>query len=170
MSSLATCPYGFVLNNGVCFSTCPPGTIELESNPSYCVSTVTCQTGTIPDVSGAACLKVAPIGITSLTGGSCTSGYTEWVAGDCYINCNAFFLENATQCNRKLLPRRTAEPWCTSWFSYVQNNTCELNVWSVIVVVVLSLLLLYLVFSWWKPNSLPAYFRGGGGKALVDDT
>ena len=125
---MAQCPHGYELNDGLCYSNCPVGTIVLDSNPDYCVATTPCQAGTIGDVTGTACTKVAPLGVQSLTSATCANGYTEWTAGTCYVNCNGFFLENATDCRRKLIPRRTTDPWCSSFLYTVQGSNCVLSI------------------------------------------
>lgn len=146
---MANCPYGYSLISGLCYSNCPVNTVELESNIDFCVGTQICQVGTLPDASGAACVKVPPIGITSLTGDTCDPGYTEWTQGLCYVNCNAFFLENATECRRKLFPRRTTEPWCNNWLYTVQNNNCVFN-WAAFLLLLfgifVALFVLYILF------------------------
>lgn len=146
---MAHCPYGYTLISGLCYSNCPANTIVLESNIDFCVGTQVCQTGTLADASGAACVKVPPVGVKAIVGDSCEAGYTEWTQGQCYINCNAFFLENATECRRKLYPRRVQDPWCTNWLYTVQNNNCVFN-WTAFLLFIFGLLLafflIYIIF------------------------
>jgi len=148
--------------DGLCFSACPPDTLPLTSNPEYCVTLTPCQAGTLEDATGTACVKVAPLGITSLTSFSCPTGYTQWTPAECYINCNAFFLENATECKRKLIARRTAEPWCSSFLYSVQGTSCALNVGALLLLLLGIFVCVFLFSILLTRTSTPMRFYGGG--------
>jgi hypothetical protein len=124
MSSL--CPSGYTFENGYCYSVCPAGTESIASYPEYCVSTVSCQVGTIPDATGLACTKAEPIGIVPKVT-TCASGFTEWTSGLCYVNCNSYFLENALDCRKRLYLRRSMEPSCSNFFHYIRGNRCAFD-------------------------------------------
>ena len=127
------CPAGYELVGTVCYSACPAGTEPSTSYDDACVSTIACPVGTVEDVTGMTCTKVPPTGIVE-TSGECATGYTEWVIGECYINCPPQFLENGTDCRKKIIVRRAAEPWCTSFFQTVVGSTCQTD-WVTIALV-----------------------------------
>lgn len=120
----AKCPSNYKLSNGQCYSPCPSGTSELSADEDLCVSTIACQAGTAADTTGLACLKTSPTGIVNKVGSSCSLGYTEWISNLCYINCNANFLENATECRRRVYLRKVTPAWCTSFFQKVHVSDC----------------------------------------------
>lgn len=136
----AICPSGYTLENGKCYTLCPNGTESSTMYPDYCISTVACQNGTIQDTTGLACTKVAPTGIIDKNT-NCPTGYTEWTTGSCYINCNSYFLENGPDCRKRLLFRRTTEPYCDNYFQYVLGNNCKFDYTRFLVCIVGALFL-----------------------------
>lgn len=148
--STPECPLGYSLVQSTCLSDCPNGTQVVQTEPQICVSTVPCQVGTTADVSGLACLKVAPIGVTSATGGSCTAGYTEWAEDTCYVNCTSYFLENGTDCRRRVVTRLSEDPWCNGVFIELSNGRCIVSWWKIgafAVGVLVLILVLYILLS-----------------------
>ena len=141
--SSVQCPQGQSPTNGVCYGTCPAGSQPGSSDPSICVSTVPCQVGTLNDISGLNCIKtdVVPKGDVP-----CAVGYTEWTQGQCYINCNVYFVESGTFCAKQLSARTASEGWCSSFFDHVQGSMCSLNVPFLIVFVLLCVLGIWLLF------------------------
>lgn len=137
------CQQGFSPTNGTCYGTCPAGSLAGSSDPSICVSTVPCQVGTTADLSGLTCNKTDVVAKGS---SPCATGYTEWTVGQCYINCNVYFVESGTFCAKKLSARLTSEAWCSSFFDQIQGNSCSLNTPFLIIFVLLCVLTLWLLF------------------------
>jgi hypothetical protein len=101
------CPHLYELRNGICYSLCPENYVPDPSYYEICVSILACPPGTVEDSNGLACTKVTPLGIVAKGESGCTSEYTEWLPNLCYINCPATFLENTTECRKKIYVRRT---------------------------------------------------------------
>jgi hypothetical protein len=136
----ARCPPSYKLSNGLCYSPCPTGTSELSADEDLCVSTIQCQAGTSADTTGLSCLKTSPSGIVTKVGSTCTAGFTEWTPNTCYINCNSSFLENATECRRRVSLRKVTNAWCTSFFQKVNVSDCVYD-YTRIYLVVFTILL-----------------------------
>jgi hypothetical protein len=140
----ARCPPSYKLSNGLCYSPCPTGTAELSADEDLCVSTIQCQAGTSADTTGLSCIKVAPTGIVTKVGSFCSTGYTEWTPNTCYLNCNANFLENATECRRRVTLRKVTNAWCTSFFQKVNVSDCVYDYTRIYLVVGTFLLACFL--------------------------
>lgn len=142
----AICPVGFTLSGRTCYSVCPSGTTAYDDYPEYCVSTLPCPIGTVEDLSGLACTKVEPVGVEPLVGSACETGYTEWTANTCYINCPQYFNENGLDCRKRAVLRRVANPTCQNWFYVVdQYGQCSMDGWYVLLAVVLAFLFIALL-------------------------
>ena len=46
----------------------------------------------------------------ALVGTTCDVGYTEWLDGSCFVNCNYLFIENGTTCIKKTYARDSVFP------------------------------------------------------------
>lgn len=144
------CPPLYTLTGTVCYSDCPAGTIVSGSYVDACVSTVPCPLGTVDDVTGMTCTKVPPIGIEEKSG-SCPTGYTEWVVDQCYIDCPPQFLENGTDCRKKIVVRRAADPWCSNFLYSVVGSECQVD-W-LVVFIVLGAIALFIWVVYMMSNS-----------------
>jgi hypothetical protein len=134
-----------VLTGTVCYSSCPPGTVVNASYDDACISTIACPLGTVQDVTGMTCTKVPPTGIIE-TSGACPTGYTEWVTDKCYIDCPPQFLENGTDCRKKIIVRQAVDPWCTSFFQTVVGSTCQTDWLTILLVAGAVMLFIWAVF------------------------
>ena len=101
------------------------------------------------DLSGLTCTKTD---VVAKVGATCAAGYTEWTQGQCYINCNVYFVESGTFCAKQLSARITSEGWCSSFFDHVQGSSCSLNVPFLIVFVLLCLVALWLLFMFFDTS------------------
>lgn len=124
----AICPVGYNVINGICYSSCPSGTSVLESYPDICVSTLPCPVGTTEDVTGLTCDKVPPTGVITKDT-TCPTNYTEWTTGVCYLNCPSMFLDNGTDCRKKVIPRLSVEAWCSYPWQQIRGNACTTSSW-----------------------------------------
>jgi len=132
--STPNCPSGYSFVESKCLSNCAAGTVVVPSNLQICVSSISCPSGTIPDGTGLACVKVAPIGVQTATGGSCSTGYTRWSSNTCYINCSAGFYENGTECAKIVYPRLVEDATCSGLFTTLRDNKCIVNGWQILTV------------------------------------
>lgn len=139
-----SCPLTYTKINGICYANCPNGTEALESQPEVCVSTIVCPPGTVADTSGLACMKDGLLGIVPKET-VCPSGYTEWVAGSCYINCSAYFLENGIECRRRITIRRYEAATC-GYFFQLSGNICVFDYVRIGILLLLLVVLLLLFF------------------------
>ena len=141
-----SCPITYTKINGICYANCPNGTEALEAQPEICVSTIVCPPGTVADTSGLACIKDGLLGIVPKDT-TCPSGYTEWVAGSCYINCSAYFLENGIECRRRITIRKFEEATCGTLFTLSGNN-CTLDLFQLgILFLIIVAIVIYFVPS-----------------------
>jgi len=143
--SIPFCPSGYEFLQSTCLSNCAAGTVVATSNPFVCVSTLSCPVGTNPDGSGLSCVKVAPTGVQTATGGVCPEGYTLWSSNTCYINCPVGFYENGTECARVVFPRDTEDPSCSALFTSLKNDRCVVNGWPIFLFLALFALLILLI-------------------------
>ena len=143
------CSQGLVASNGTCYGPCPAASSVSTSDPSICVSTIPCQVGTIADISGLKCIKTD---ILDKVGDTCPSGYTEWTANKCYIDCTPYFVESGTFCAKNLFVRQSEAGWCSSVFDMIQGNACVFNTWLFVGILILFLFLLWFVFIYGRPR------------------
>jgi hypothetical protein len=159
--SAPNCPSGYSLVQGTCLTNCANGTVVVPSNTKVCVSSISCSTGTIPDGTGLSCLKVAPIGVQSATGGSCSTGYTLWSSNTCYINCPSGFFENGTECARVVYPRSSEDPTCSGLFVTLSNDKCVASGWQIftfLAILALCVLTLALIVTFIVKRSRAASY------------
>jgi hypothetical protein len=69
-------------------------------------------------------------------------------------------LENATECRRKLIPRRTTDPWCGSFLYEVQGSNCVLNV-SALLLLLLGIFFCVVLFVILLNRSSSVRLMGG---------
>lgn len=121
------CPNGQTLEQGVCWSKCPPQMSQLASNPSQCVVNVPCPaTVTRQDVADASvCTKVVfPVNAC----GNCSSAsLTQWMPGECLANCPPGFIDNGSSCLKRTQDRMYSTPTCGSFYYHFDGNACQLN-------------------------------------------
>lgn len=136
------------LIEGLCYSACTPGTIPFSSDPTFCVATTPCQPQTTQDIEYNICNKVQ----TPLVGTTCDVGYTEWLDGYCFVNCNYLFIENGTTCIKKTYfrdsvypatgPTTTPTPTTTTSTAVDDNST---NNWLFIICILLLIFVFIIV-------------------------
>lgn len=136
--TIPTCPAGFALIGHTCLGACPFGTAPGSVEVDKCIAIIACPAGTVDDISGLACLKTGT-GITAKTDEQCPIGFTEWTLGRCFQDCNPIFLENATECRRRYVPRVTAIAICQGSFSFFSNGSCVTD-WRALLLVISFLL------------------------------
>jgi hypothetical protein len=121
----------------MCYSACTPGTIPLPSDPTFCVATTPCQLQSTQDIAYNMCNKT-PI---AMEGPTCDVGYTEWLDGLCFANCNSLFIENGTTCIKKTYLRDSTSALYTE-----TTSTDDTNNWLFIICIIL-LVFVFLIFA-----------------------
>lgn len=123
----------------MCYSACTPGTIPLPSDPTFCVATTPCQLQSTQDIAYNMCNKT-PI---AMEGPTCDVGYTEWLDGLCFANCNSLFIENGTTCIKKTYLRDSTSALYTDT---TLTTTDDTNNWLFIICIIL-LVFVFLIFA-----------------------
>lgn len=134
----------------------------LATDITFCVATTPCPLYTTQDlVSANICNKTS----FPATGGSCTSGYTEWLDNECFVNCPSLFVENGLSCVKRTYARDTELPSCSSWY-VMDGNTCVLGYGGWLLITLAIFLAVFLLFLAWTYASSSAarnkYDRYGG--------
>jgi hypothetical protein len=142
------CPSNKELIDDLCYSRCPPGYEVQTIDVLACVATVPCPYSiTVQDpADNALCNKVS----FSLTNGTCSDGYTQWLNGECFANCPLGFMDNGLSCSKRSLDRLTSYPTCSSsWYVY-ENGACVYGTGSTILIFVIcltsTLVILFILF------------------------
>ena len=129
-----SCPWGYQLLAGACYSNCATGTTVSSIDPTLCVQVITCPVGTQADsFDNGICYK------TTSTDPPCTPSQTE-IEGACWNDCPAQFIEGGLSCGKRSFTRLAQAPICGGWET-LQNGTC---VWSSNAWIALFLLLLFI--------------------------
>lgn len=71
---------------------------------------------------------------------ACQAGYTQWIAGYCYIDCPVQFLENGLSCFKKSIVRDSSTPTCPTFLTTFGNGTCNLD-WILFVILLVGVIL-----------------------------
>lgn len=137
----------------MCYSACTPGTIPLPSDPTFCVATTPCQVQSTQDIAYNMCNKT-PV---PMEGTICDVGYTEWLDGLCFVNCNSLFIENGTTCIKKTYLRDSTFATFTDSTLTTDNST---NNWFYITCIILLILIFIVgcIFVWRADKSAVNYF------------
>lgn len=91
-----------------CGYPCEVGTIPYNQDDSFCVTTL-CAPDTTKDLTdNSICLKTS----VAVQGFGCAAGYTEWIPGQCFLDCPVTFRENGQSCLIPLQRRQLAQFNC----------------------------------------------------------
>lgn len=145
-----TCRPSCTFAMGTCYCQCPPNSEPAAEDISRCVPTVmSCE-----DYAAAAAARLQITPTESLltsdvtftlncnktpiakSGSTCATGFTEWQAGTCYLNCPSGLTEGGLFCIKRTLTRSAEEPSCNSWFYWHDGTGCSVNPLSALVLTV----------------------------------
>ena len=142
------CPSNKELIDDLCYSKCPAGYEVQSVDFMVCVATTPCPYSitTQDTADNGLCNKVS----FSLTNGTCSEGYTQWLSGECFANCPLGFIDNGLSCGKRYLDRVSSYPNCSSsWYTY-ENGACVYGTGSTILIFVIcltsTLVVLFLLF------------------------
>ena len=148
----AQCTGAYEYYNGECLSPCTPGTEVLTTDPTFCVATTPCQLNTTQDlVAPNVCNKTS----FPASGGSCSTGFTQWLDGECFVNCSSLFVENGLTCIKRTYARDSVYPSCGA-LQTLDGSTCSLSVtgWFVIFISLFVFVLLCILL--WRATQGPS--------------
>ena len=111
----------------------------MPSDPTFCVATTPCQVQTTQDIAYNMCNKTS----VPMVETTCDVGYTEWLDGLCFVNCNSLFIENGTTCIKKTYLRdSTFAAYSTDSTTTDDNST---NNWLFIICILLLIFVFIIV-------------------------
>jgi hypothetical protein len=150
------CPSNKTLLYSQCFSACPVGTIPFTQNETLCVSTLSCPASTTQDLEPNICNKNY---LTPPVNGVCPIGQTQWIPGQCLINCNlSYFLEEGSSCMKKTIPRTSSNPSCYPSFLLSFNSIdCVLSATGFFFIAVVFLIFAAIAYFMWKKSKCYFY-------------
>lgn len=123
----ALCPQGQILEQGACWSKCPPQMLPLATDMTQCVVNIPCPpTITRQDVADASvCTKVVfPVNAQE----KCTSlNFTQWMPGECLANCPPGFIDNGSSCFKRTQDRMSSQPTCANSFYMFDGSMCQMS-------------------------------------------
>jgi len=147
---MPSCPRGSVLlqSSTLCGLPCSSGQVVYEIDDGYCV-TASCPPQMTPDTAdNSTCWKTPVSKGNNL---SCSAGYTEWLPGNCYIDCPVGYRENGQSCLIPTLKRRTVQPVCPVLFS-LEGDSC--NASPILLLIIFGASVAFFLAVWYKGSSV----------------
>jgi len=86
-------------------------------------------------------------------GTTCDVGYTEWLDGFCFVNCNSLFIENGTTCIKKTYYRDSVYPTSVGVGSGLESATDsdQNGTWLFIITIILLVIICIIIgVGLWK--------------------
>jgi hypothetical protein len=169
------CPVDTTLEENVCFYDCQ-ATYEPDLEDAFqCVKTGGAPLGfVLKEGSNSVIIKNEP----TPTEGGCEPGFTEWVYGQCYINCPPHYADAGTYCVKIAMDRDYIHSTCPGLYYAPNGSTdCILTPWGITLYVLLfavASLMIYqfsrAAFGWGNSqtlNQVQAYLRKQHGVSSV---
>ena len=131
-----SCLTGYTLIRNICYEDCPSGYDAAEEDPSICVrNAISCaDAGFTSDLVNPStiCVKTPVPAVDGL----CATNYTQWVSGQCYINCPPIFQENGLSCLKRSIQRYSILPTCSFFFTF-ENGACRFSYFGICILLLI---------------------------------